>query len=391
MGSFLVDSNPMTMCGQRVSKNSVLGYNYKKYIKASLTECGEITMKEYSQDYLMLMLWNLKSVGIKTVLNILKCDENLFLDWHYENENFYLAYLKYLKEVVKNNMKLKSIFKKITVEDIEMAERKAIIIDNDCIKEKIQFVCIKNSLYPYKLKHISDPPIILFYKGDIGRLSREHTSIAVIGSREPLEFGMKVANRFGEYFAKKEIIVVSGLAIGCDTGGHQGCVKSDGVTVAVMAGGLEQIYPPQNKCLAEKILQKGGCLLSELAPYVKPFKATFVKRDRLQSGLSDGIVVVETSITGGTLHTVEFARKQGRYIGVYNHEEKFKNEKVVQGNISLLKESGIISLKIRNDIDKFIKKCRSKVYNNMTTKNIMNNLNENEKTENEDTISKPLF
>ena len=348
-------------------------------------------VERYSQDYLMLILWNLKSVGIKTILNIIECNENIFLDWHSDKEEFYLTYLKYLKETVKNNTKLKNLIKKINVDDIVLAEEKAHKIENDCVKNEIRFICIKNSLYPYKLKQISDPPIILFYKGNIRCLSKEHTSIAVIGSREPLDFGMKVANRFGEYFAKEKIIVVSGLALGCDTGGHQGCVEKGGVTVAVMAGGLDQIYPSNNQHLAEKILEKEGCLLSELAPYEKPFKATFVKRDRLQSGLSDGIVVVETSITGGTLHTVDFARKQRRYIGVYDHEEKFINEEVVQGNIKLLKESDIISLKTRTNIDKFIKKCRNKTYNNIANNDTIDNLEGREKMRNEDTISKPLF
>lgn len=220
---------------------------------------------------------------------------------------------------------------------IKEAIEKADKIIKNCEENNIKIVTFLDEDYPRKLKNISDPPTILYYKGDIKCLN-ELNSVAIIGTREPTEYGMKIAKSLGASFGKRDYVVVSGLAIGCDAGGHEGCLDENGKTVAVMAGGLDKIYPAENKQLAQRIIDSGGCLISEYSPYTKIFKSYFVERDRLQSGLSDGVLVVETAEKGGTLYTVDYAIKYNRVLACYNHPSKFLTEEKTFGNQKLVKE-----------------------------------------------------
>ena len=170
----------------------------------------------------------------------------------------------------------------------------------------IQIVTYLDANYPKRLKNIIDQPTVLYYKGNIECLNKKDT-VAIIGTREPTEYGVKIARNLGSSFGKRDYVVVSGLALGCDMYGHEGCLDENGTTVAVMPCGLDTVYPAKNKPLAEKILDKGGCLISEYPIKTRVFKNFFVERDRLQSGLSDGVFVIETGEKGGKLHTVGYA------------------------------------------------------------------------------------
>lgn len=258
-----------------------------------------------------------------------------------------------------------------TIEELKEANMKALNIEERCEKLGIEIISFYDKDYPQKLKEIVDPPVILYLRGNIRALNTKNTA-AVIGTREPSEFGYKMAMRFGSVFAQNKITVVSGLAIGCDTGGHMGCLKAEGITIAVLANGLDTIYPSKNKQLAEQIINCNGCIISEYPPGKKVSPSFFVDRDRIQAGLSDAVVVVETDIKGGTMHTVGYANKEGRILATLKHPEKCTSNKS-RGNQKLINDN--LAMKIENSQDLTILleqiKCRtcdnSKCFNEQLT------------------------
>jgi DNA processing protein len=224
------------------------------------------------------------------------------------------------------------------------------IIEKSKDKE-IQIIALGEKSYPARLSKIANPPLVLYVKGNIDCLS-EKLSVAIIGTRKPTEYGQKVAWRLGEYFAENSFVVVSGLAEGCDTGAHTGCLSKDGNTVAVLAHGLDKVYPAKNKKLADEIIDKNGCLISEYAVGVPGRPSNFVARDRIQSGLSLGVLVVETGVKSGTMHTVAFCREQKRVLACHKHPEKYNVCESVMGNIKLIAE-GATPIETKPDLDRY--------------------------------------
>lgn len=174
-------------------------------------------------------------------------------------------------------------------------------------------ISIQSPSYPSLLRLIKDPPPILWVRGNIGVLQTGNT-IAVIGTRKPTRKGFQTGYRVAFRFAQFGYTIVSGLAEGIDTAAHIGALDAGGVTVAVFGTPLDQVYPRQNRRLAERIVESGGTLISEYAIGTRPHRSFFVKRDRIQSGLSLAVIPVQTDVTGGTMHTVRFAREQGRLV-----------------------------------------------------------------------------
>jgi DNA processing protein len=209
--------------------------------------------------------------------------------------------------------------------------------------------------YPERLRAINNPPVLLFVKGSLGCLT-DGLACAVIGTKQPSPYGEQCANWLGAMLAGQGVVVVSGLARGCDTGAHRGCVQAQGRTVAVLAHGLDQVYPPKNRELAEQILSTEGCLVSEYPPGEKPFKYSFIERDRIQSGLSSGLIVVETDLEGGTMHTVRFGLEERRPIACLKHPEHLRSLAQARGNQKLLSEGKATPLGSREDVTAFLLK-----------------------------------
>ena len=170
--------------------------------------------------------------------------------------------------------------------------------------------------YPAILDGLKGMPQCLYFKGDISILNRMK-SVAIVGSRECTERALSFSREAGALAAAKNVIVINGLAIGCDTAAIEGAVSNGGKCVAIMPSGLNSIYPKSNSKLADEILECGGCIISEYAPDIVPHKYTYVQRDRLQSALAGGVFVVEAGLGSGTMHTVEAALKQNRVLGAY--------------------------------------------------------------------------
>jgi DNA processing protein len=196
--------------------------------------------------------------------------------------------------------------------------------------------------FPRRLLNIPDSPALIYVQGDASILSLP--SIAIIGTRHPSVYGEKSGRKIAHTLTMEGFVVVSGLAEGCDTVAHQGCLDGGGKTVAVLAHGFGEVYPKSNEGLADQIVAKGGCLVSEYQPGTPIRRSSFVERDRLQSGLSDAVVVIETDIEGGTMHTVSYAEKQGRMLAALRHPSEHQNHPKSRGNTKLIEEGRAIPL-----------------------------------------------
>jgi DNA processing protein len=165
--------------------------------------------------------------------------------------------------------------------------------------------------YPANLRNIYDPPRVLYVKG--GFDERDGVAVAIVGSRRASLYGLEMAEIFGYELASRGITVVSGMALGVDSAAHRGALKAKGRTIAVMGAGHGNIYPPQNKALYEKIAATGA-VVTEYDNEVEPLPYNFPRRNRVISGLSLGVVVVEAARNSGALITANFAAEQGRTV-----------------------------------------------------------------------------
>lgn len=166
--------------------------------------------------------------------------------------------------------------------------------------------------YPINLRHIADPPPYFFLRGSLKGEDPRH--IAVVGARTASDAGRRMAQRLGLELAAKGFTVVSGLARGIDSEAHQGALDAHGRTVAVMGCGIDIIYPPENRKLAEAIVDGGGAILSELPIGTPPIAENFPTRNRLISGLCLGVVIVEAAEKSGSLITARMALEQDRQV-----------------------------------------------------------------------------
>lgn len=170
----------------------------------------------------------------------------------------------------------------------------------------------KHSAYPSRLRDIPAPPAELYYLGTEPSKWLERPKIAIVGSRGVTPYGRQVTERLSGELAERGIVIVSGLALGVDGIAHQACLEAGGTTVAVLANGLDHIYPASHTQLAQRILQQGGTIMSEYAEGTPGFKQNFVARNRIVAGLADALLVTEAGEKSGTLHTARFALEQGR-------------------------------------------------------------------------------
>lgn len=188
-----------------------------------------------------------------------------------------------------------------------------------------------------------DVPLFLFYKGDLSATTG--ATVAVIGTREPSIEGEKAGRYIASRLAEKGVSIVSGLALGCDTSGHRGALDVEGGrTVAFLAHGLDTVYPPQNENLAEEIVAKGGILMSEYPIGSGIDRYKLVARDRFQAALADAVVVVQTGITGGTMHAVNAALSVGKPVYAVEYKGYVDHDKI-SGNSYLINNRGVQGLR----------------------------------------------
>jgi DNA processing protein len=165
--------------------------------------------------------------------------------------------------------------------------------------------------YPENLRNSIDPPDAVYVKGKITK--KDNIAVAIVGSRLASAYGKEVAKRFSKELSKRGITIVSGLARGIDTISHKAALEAGGRTIAVLGSGLDVIYPPENKSLAEEI-SKHGALITEFPEGTKPLKHHFLQRNRVIAGLSLAVVIIEGKRRSGTLSTARHAAEMGREV-----------------------------------------------------------------------------
>lgn len=283
---------------------------------------------------IILTLQQLKGIGNKTILKLAEQAKSSVCDIEQLCEC----------EIWKSRKGKK--LEAITRLDLEKANKAARDIIVRCEQEEVGIISYYEDVFPEMLRKCTDeegnqdPPTILYYKGNISAL--EKTGIAVIGTREPTTNGVRAGKHFSSEFAKRGFNIVSGLAIGCDTAGHQGALEVvGGVTTAILANGLDwdSIYPEENLELAKSIVENNGLLLSEYPVGQSCGKYGLVARDRLQAGLSCATIVIQTGEKGGTMHAVNATINSEKplFAVEYKNSEDSNHEKV-QGNIKLIRE-----------------------------------------------------
>lgn len=249
-------------------------------------------------------------------------EEKIYWVWISRINELNNKQLQKLLEIYKTPKRIWGISKKDLKEVLEIDEEIAKQVLSDKYKtnlekymkymeeKEIDIISIQDKNYPIKLKNIYDFPIVIYTKGDKSLLN--NFSIGIIGCRFCSKYGEKIAEKLSFDLSKKQVCIISGLARGIDTYAHLGCIKAKGKTIAVLGNGLDEIYPKENEKIAEKIIQTGGLIISEYTIGTKPLKQNFPARNRIISGLSNGIVVIEAKQRSGTFITVDCALEQGK-------------------------------------------------------------------------------
>lgn len=216
------------------------------------------------------------------------------------------------------------------------------------MKYKVIKINMNSKYYPERLKNIDDAPKELYCLGNLELLNYKN-NIAMIGSRNCSSYGERAAKDFAYNLAKEDICIVSGLAKGIDSFSHIGALNAKGKTIAVLGSGLDNIYPKENMKLVESIIKNNGLVISEYPLGTKPLKQHFPARNRIISGLSDSILVVEARKNSGTNITVDFALEQGKDVfvipgNIYSKTSDGTNFLITEGAIPVLSYKDILKM-----------------------------------------------
>lgn len=229
---------------------------------------------------------------------------------------------------------------------------------------KVYEILKTDMVYSNLLKDISNPPKKLFAIGNIGLLNSN--AVAIVGSRNSSEYGEKMTEMITKELVQNDIVIISGMANGIDAIAHKVCIENGGKTIAVLGSGFNYIYPKENEKLFYQIIESGGLVLSEYPVSTPVTMKNFPKRNRIISGLSLGIVVIEAAYRSGTSITAKFAKSQGRKVFCIPHSVGDKNS---FGTIRLIQNGAIL---VRNGED--ILKKLGLSYNKEFTKNKLRNM-----------------
>jgi DNA processing protein len=202
----------------------------------------------------------------------------------------------------------------------------------------IRVVISDEDNYPNRLKEIDQPPPVIYVRGEV--IDDDFWSVAIVGTRRVTAYGRQVTDELATYLAQNGITIVSGMARGVDAIAHQAAIRAGGRTIAVMGCGVDRIYPPEHRNLSDQIINHGA-LVSDYAPGTPPDSSNFPPRNRIISGLSMAVVVIEAAETSGALITASFAGDQGRDVfaipgNIFAPQSKGTNRLIQQGAIPLL-------------------------------------------------------
>ncbi len=232
-------------------------------------------------------------------------------------------------------------------------------------ESSIRVLMIPDEEYPSRFKLLTDTPFVLMAKGNLNALNPEK-SIAVIGTRNADDIIYNAGIEFSTHLAKLGWMIASGLAKGCDSAGHIGCIRGNGITTAILPSSIEKIYPSDNKGLAEEIVANNGCLVTEYLSTDRIQRFFFVQRDRLQAALSDNLLVLQTGIKGGTMHTVRYAHLYKKPVLAYLPNISLSPLMDMTGNLDLISSNKAIRV---TDIESLIESLHDTGLNTDNTQN----------------------
>ena len=301
-------------------------------------------MKEIEYWIWISSLQGLGAVKAMALLQLYKAPSTIYFMTEQELKEINFLTAKNIKEIL----------------DIQKRERVA-TIHSLMVKHNIKLLNIFDDRYPNNLKQIYDPPIALYYKG---KFQINDFTIAIVGSRRTTNYGAHSAKTLSYQLALRGIQIVSGLARGIDRIAHEGCLDASGKTIAVLGCGLDSIYPPENKGLFEKIIKSEGLILSEYPPGMPPLQHNFPARNRIISGISSGVLVVEAARRSGSLITVSYALEQGREVFAVpgNIDSAYSN-----GTNHLIKDGAKMVINVEDILEEF--QYGEIVNNDITTNN----------------------
>ena len=243
--------------------------------------------------------------------------------------------------------------------DLDSARARADILLDKCQSLEVTVHPFGSPSYPMQLERLAEPPALLFSKAlfDPKRKPR----IAVVGTRKPTQWGTKTAKACAGQIADAGGVVVSGLALGIDAAAQAAAVEHNGATWAVLAHGLHTVSPSSNRELAKQIIEHGGVLISEYPPGEPAQRHYFVERDRIQAGLADAVLVIESGVDGGAMHTVRFAQQARVPVWVTFPESKMHTmnrtnlPEPQQGTWKLLDTMAAIRVSSVKSLDKMVR------------------------------------
>jgi len=305
-------------------------------------------------------LSNIKGLGDKSIIKIINFCKTNNIKKLEELRNSVIARLlvKNYATILINALKNLYVLKYNSQEEI-----------NKFKDENIYAISILDKKYPKLLKATTNPPVILYCKGNISLLN--NSSIAVIGTRENTKIGKKITERTVEFLIKNNFTIISGLALGIDTIAHLRTLDLRGKTIAVLAS-IVNIQPTSNIKLANDILENNGLLISEQKPKTRYHPSQLVKRDRIQSGLSISLFAIETKIDGGTMNAINDSIKHNRIVytpDIFGFKQTYLSHKQTQGILKLQKE-GLSKKYTSEDYQKILKTINSYKIDNIKNRNL---------------------
>lgn len=213
----------------------------------------------------------------------------------------------------------------------------------------ISVISCENKMYPVNFRVLSGMPKVIYCRGDKELLTRcsAKGSVAIVGSRNASSYALYATDRFASDLSSQGITIVSGMALGVDRKAHEAALKGTGSTIAILAGGPDNIYPSENRELYKQIAGK-GLILSEMPPGQQPLRQYFPSRNRLIAGLSDCTLIMEAGASSGTLHTASFAASQGKEVFVLPNSIYYEN---AEGGLKLLEDGCCVLLSTDSVID----------------------------------------
>jgi DNA processing protein len=259
-----------------------------------------------------------------------------------------------------NHLQDKRLCKELAKLDLEKCEAE----DEELMKNGVKLVPFPDPLYPEQLRQLADPPPCLYLRGSAAPLDKP--ILAIVGSRASTVYGLNVAETLAKDLALNGISIVSGLARGVDSAAHKGSLAAENAQIAVLGTGIEQCYPRENKDLLDKILQKGGAVITEFPPNTPPCKQNFPCRNRIIAGLAWGTLVVEATEYSGSLVTARFTLETNRELFAVPHNITTKSG--IGPNILIQKGAKLVT-RAEDIIDEMPPYLKEKLTRNLNVEN----------------------